>query len=83
MEAWKSSAAYRQSQCGHCVVAWEVREGRKWLLETVKKWDNADGKRKIFANLFSEMSPSSSSQFAEAFEFPGHQIQLPSFNNIH
>jgi len=81
VEAWKSSAAYRQSQCGHCILAWEAREGRKWLVETVKKWDNTDGKKKIFASLFSEMSLSNNC-FAESFEFPRHQIQLPSFNDL-
>nr|CAG4642549.1 EOG090X078K [Evadne anonyx] len=82
VEAWKSSASYRQSQCGHCIVAWEAREGRKWLVETVKKWDNADGKKKIFSALFFEVSASTSCRFAESFEFPRHEIQLPSFNDL-
>lgn len=82
VEAWKSSAAYRQSQCGHCVVAWEAREGRKWLVENVKKWDNADGKKNIFSVLFSMGSSSPDSHFAESFEFPIQQIQLPSFNDL-
>lgn len=81
IDAWIACATYSKSQCGHCIVAWETNEGRKWVIDTVKKWDNADGKRKIFDAAFSSVS-SSGSYFGEKFAFPKGQIELPAFSDL-
>ena len=74
------SARYRQSQCGHCIVAWESREGRKWVVDTVKKWDNPDGRRRIFESVFG--GASSRPYFGEKFQFPKENLELPSFADL-
>lgn len=81
LDAYTVSARYRQSQCGHCIVAWESREGRKWVVDTVKKWDNPDGRRRMFENVFGT-SPSSRFYFGEKFQFPKENLELPSFSDL-
>ena len=76
------TAKYRQSQCGHCIVAWESREGRKWVVDTVKKWDNLDGRRKMFEAVFGSGSSSRSASFGEKFLFPKENLELPSFSDL-
>lgn len=78
VDAWIASGMYRQSQCGHCIVAWETREGRKWIVDTVKRWDNMEGRRRIFEMAFSN----SRSTFAEKFSLPRSQLELPSFADL-
>lgn len=80
VDAWIASGMYRQSQCGHCVVAWESREGRKWIVDTVKRWDNMDGRRRIFEIAFTN-TPSRPS-FSEQFAFPKIHLELPSFADL-
>lgn len=74
------SARNRQSQCGHCIVAWESKEGRKWVVDTVKKWDNPDGRRRMFETAFG--GGSSRPYFGEQFQFPREQLELPSFADL-
>lgn len=74
------SARNRQSQCGHCIVAWETKEGRKWVVDTVKKWDNPDGRRRMFETAFG--GASSRPCFGEKFQFPKEQLELPSFADL-
>lgn len=80
LDAWTASATYRLSQCGHCVVAWEGKEGRKWVVDTVKKWDNADGRRRIFESVYS--SAGNRPYYAESFVFPKGQLELPCFADL-
>lgn len=80
VDAFVLSAKYRQSQCGHCIVAWESREGRKWVVDTVKKWDNADGRRRMFEAVFG--TSSSRSYFGEHFHFPKENLELPAFTDL-
>jgi hypothetical protein len=74
------TARYRQSQCGHCIVAWESREGRKWVVDTVKRCDNPDGRRKMFETVFG--GASTRPYFGEKFQFPKEQLELPSFADL-
>ena len=74
------AARYRQSQCGHCIIAWESREGRKWVVDIVKKCDNPDGRRKMFETVFGDAS--SRAYFGEIFQFPKEQLELPSFADL-
>ena len=84
LESWIASATYRQSQCGHCIVAWETREGRKWVVDIVKKWDNPDGRRRIFDCAFSSGSAGDRPYHAEIFTFPkaNAQSELPCFSDL-
>lgn len=77
-EAWAASATYRRSQSGHCIVAWQSREGRKWVVDTVKKYDSAEGRRSIFESVFS--GPCHSASFA--FPRDAGQFELPSFSHL-
>lgn len=81
IDAWVANATYSKSQCGHCLVAWKTKEGRKWVFDSVKKWNNAEGKRKIFDAAFSSVA-SSSQYFGENFVFPKEPVELPAFADL-
>ena len=82
MESLNSSASFRRSQCGHCVVAWETREGRKWVIDTVKRYDTVEGKRKLFDVVFGGQNKQRSPFFSETSDLIKVTSEVPSFSDL-
>jgi hypothetical protein len=82
LESLNTRASFRRSQCGHCVLVWEARKGRDWVIDTAKRYDTVEGKRKLFDVVFGGQNKKRSPFFSETSGLIQVTSELPSLSDL-